>query len=186
MQPKTIDLLRCVVSLGAALVAVVVARYYIAPGVDLEGMSRGIAGPGTWPKVVLYGAAVCAALLFGRTVTALWRSGGGAALGKPRDAEDGGGTEEHDDVRLAIGIALIVAYGLAIGLIGMAWATMAFVAAWLVLGGLRRPLTVVLVSTLGTAAILYLFVKISLMPLDRGQGIFEQATIALYRILGIY
>ena len=54
------------------------------------------------------------------------------------------------------------------------------------LGRVRRPLTVVLVSTLGTAAILYLFVKVSLMPLDRGQGVFEQATIALYRILGIY
>jgi putative tricarboxylic transport membrane protein len=148
-------------------------------------MSRGIAGPGTWPKVMLYGAAVCAALIFGRSATALWRSGG-AAPGTPRNAEDGGGAAEHDDMRLAIGIGLIVAYGIAIGFIGMAWATMAFVAAWLVLGGLRRPLTVVLVSTVGTAAILYLFVKISLMPLDRGQGVFEQATIGLYRILGIY
>jgi len=186
LQPKPIDLLRSIATLGAAVAAAVVARYYIAPGVDLDGMSRGIAGPGAWPKVVLYGAAICAALIFGRNVTALWRSGGGAAPGTPRNAGDGGGAAEHDDVRVAIGIGLIVAYGLAIGFIGMAWATMAFVAAWLVLGGLRRPLTVVLVSTLGTAAILYLFVKISLMPLDRGQGVFEQATITLYRILGIY
>jgi hypothetical protein len=29
-------------------------------------------------------------------------------------------------------------------------------------------------------------VKVSLLPLDRGQGAFEQATVALYRLLGIY
>jgi len=182
---KTFDLLRCAASLGTAIAAAVVARYYIAPGVDLEGMSRGVAGPGTWPKFVLYGAAICAGLIFVRSVAALWRSGGAAAEA-PRPAEEGDGAGEHDDVRLAIAIALIVGYGLAIGLVGMAWATIAFVAAWLVLGRVRRPLTVVLVSTVGTAAILYLFVKVSMMPLDRGQGVFEQATIALYRILGIY
>jgi hypothetical protein len=54
------------------------------------------------------------------------------------------------------------------------------------LGGVRRPLTVVLVATLGTAGVLYLFVKVSVMPLDRGFGWVEQATIALYRLLGIY
>ena len=56
----------------------------------------------------------------------------------------------------------------------------------LVLGGYRRPVAVALVSTIGTLLILYLFVKASAMPLDRGKGIFEQATIVLYRLLGIY
>ena len=79
MHVKTFDLLRCAASLGAAIAAAVVARYYIAPGVDLEGMSRGVAGPGTWPKFVLYGAAICAALIFVRSVAALWGSGDAAA-----------------------------------------------------------------------------------------------------------
>jgi len=29
-------------------------------------------------------------------------------------------------------------------------------------------------------------VKVSLLPLDRGKGVFEQATVAIYRLLGIY
>jgi putative tricarboxylic transport membrane protein len=43
-----------------------------------------------------------------------------------------------------------------------------------------------LISVLGTIGILYFFVKLSAMPLDRGKGAFEQATVALYRLLGIY
>jgi putative tricarboxylic transport membrane protein len=173
--------------LGAAAAAVVVATWYIAPGVDLDAMTRGVAGPGAWPRVMLYGAAVCAILIFARNLWAAAVRGGSPRPQAPSAAGEEGASEEgYDDVRLVLGIALIAGYGVAIGMVGMAWATMAFIAGWLVLGRLRRPLTVLLVSTIGTAAILYLFVKVSLMPLDRGKGLFEQATIALYRVLGIY
>jgi putative tricarboxylic transport membrane protein len=159
--------------------AVILARYHIAPGVDLDAISRGLASPATWPKTMLYCAAACAAAIFVRTALAL-RDSAAPASG---DESSGAG---YDEAKLLPGIALLLAYGFAITQVGMAWATLAFIAAWLVLSGLRRPLTVVLVSTLGTAGILYLFVKVSLMPLDRGKGAFEQATIVLYRLLGIY
>lgn len=172
------------VPLAGALGCVGVAMWYIAPGVDLDGMTRGIAGPGTWPKVMLYGAAICAALIAVRNVVALaGKAAAPAAAAAPGEVPAEG---EYDDIRLGIGIALIAGYGAAMGFVGMPLATMLFVAGWLVLGNLRRPLTILLVSTLGTAAILYLFVKVSLMPLDRGKGVFEQVTIALYRMLGIY
>ena len=74
----------------------------------------------------------------------------------------------------------------AIPLIGIAWATPVFIAGWLLLGGVRKPLVVGLVSILGSVGTLYFFVKLSQMPLDRGKGVFEQATVALYRLLGIY
>ncbi len=48
-------------------------------------------------------------------------------------------------------MALLVAYGFGITAIGIAWATLAFLPAWLLLSGLRRPLAVTLVSVLGTA-----------------------------------
>jgi putative tricarboxylic transport membrane protein len=165
--------------LAAAAAAVFLARYHIAPGVDLDAMSRGLASPGTWPKTMLYCAAACAAVLFVRKLYLLRRPAAPGDGGEPADAG-------YDDAKLLPGIALLIAYGFGITQVGMAWATLAFIAAWLVLSGLRRPLVVVLVSTLGTAAILYLFVKVSLMPLDRGKGAFEQATIFLYRLLGIY
>jgi len=170
---------RLAAPLLAALGAVVLARYFIAPGVDLDGMARGVAGPGTWPKIMLYCAAVCAAAVFVRNLLELRQAAAAAAEAPAEESA-------YNDAKLLAGIGLLVAYGAVITLAGMAWATLAFVAAWLPLSGLRRPLAVALVSMLGTAGILYLFVKVCLMPLERGKGIFEQATIALYRVLGIY
>lgn len=166
---------RLALPLAAAAAAVVLARAFIAPGVDLEGMARGMAGPGTWPKLMLYGAAACLAAVFLRNLLAL--RGVPAAPGEE---------PVYNEARLLGGMALLVAYGFGITAIGIAWATLAFLPAWLLLSGLRRPLTVTLVSVLGTAGILYLFVKLCLMPLDRGKGVFEEATIVLYRLLGIY
>jgi putative tricarboxylic transport membrane protein len=167
--------LRVAAPLCAALAAAIVARYFIAPGVDVDGMARGLAGPATWPKTMLYCAAACAALIGLRALYSLRRQAVPAAPGSG-----------YDDAKLLAGMALLVLYGYGITQIGMAWATVAFIAAWLLISGLRRPLPVLLVSTLGTIAILYVFVKISLMPLDRGRGVFEQATILLYQLLGIF
>jgi putative tricarboxylic transport membrane protein len=164
--------------LAAAAAAWLLGRYFIAPGVD-DGMARGIVGPATWPKVMLYCAAACALALFLRGVVSVVRRS------PPASAQDDAATGYHEG-RSACAIALILAYGIAIPLIGMAWATAAFFAGWLLLGGVRRPLLLALVPIVGTVALLYLFAKVSLMPLDRGRGVFEQATVALYRVLGIY
>lgn len=149
-------------------------RWSIAPGVDVDAMARGVIGPATWPRTMLYCAAACAAAVFLREL-----------LAGARAREAGGAAEVHEG-RSLLAVALLVAYGAALPLVGIAWATAAFLAGWLVLGGVRRPLAVVLVPVLGTIAVLYLFVKVSLMPLERGKGVFEQATVALYRLLGIY
>jgi putative tricarboxylic transport membrane protein len=178
MSIKLTAALRLGLPLAAAIAAVVVARQFIAPGVDLEGMSRGLAGPGTWPKIVLYCAAACSLAVFARGLYGLRE---GVAAAAPAEEEPA-----YDDARLLSGMVLLAAYGFGITQLGMAFATLAFIACWLVLSGLRRPLAVALVSTLGTAGILYLFVKLCLMPLDRGKGMFEEATIFLYRLLGIY
>lgn len=167
-----------VAPLAAAAGAVALAQYFIAPGVDLDGMARGVAGPGTWPKAMLYGAAVWSLAIFCRNLAGLRHA-------RSRDKRDNA-EPLYDDGKLYCGIAVLVAYGAGITLVGMGWATLAFLALWLVLSGLRRPLAVLAVSTLGTAGVLYLFVKVCLMPLDRGRGVFEQATIMLYRLLGIY
>lgn len=169
---------RLAAPLAAAVAAVALARYFIAPGVDLDAMARGLAGPGTWPKLMLYCVAACSLAVFIRFLLGLRQ-----AAATEASAE---GAPAYDDTKLVAGMALLVAYGFGITLLGMAWATAAFIAAWLLLSGLRRPLAVLMVSTIGTAGILYLFVKLCLMPLDRGKGVFEQATLVLYRVLGIH
>jgi putative tricarboxylic transport membrane protein len=156
----------------------VLAAAFVAPGVDLAAMTRGVIGPATWPKAMLYCAAAAAALL---ALAKLLEARTEASLEPPAATES-----EYHEGRSLGAIALVLAYGFALPLAGIAWATLAFIVAWLLLSGVRRPLFTALVSVFGTLGVLYLFVKVSLMPLDRGAGVFEQATIVLYRLLGIY
>jgi putative tricarboxylic transport membrane protein len=172
--PKLQHGLRLAAALAATAGLWALGQWFIAPGVDVDALARGVVGPATWPRTMLYCAAACAAVLFLRQLF----SGSGA-----REAESDAGYHEG---RSLVAVAVLVAYGAALPLVGIAWATAAFLAAWLVLGGVRRPLPLILVPVLGTIAVLYLFVKVSLMPLERGKGAFEQATVALYRLLGIY
>lgn len=164
--------------LALAVAAGILAFFYIAPGVDLDAMARGVIGPATWPKAMLLCAAAAAAgLALVRLLEAL-------ALRAPAPAAAG---EAYHEPRSLAAVALLVGYVAALPLVGFAWATPAFIAGWLLLGGLRRrPLLVALTSVLGTLGVLYFFVKVSAMPLERGKGAFEAATVALYRLVGIY
>ena len=164
--------------LAAAAASAVLALYYVAPGVDLAAMTRGVIGPATWPKAMLLCAAAAAALL--GLIRQL------ELLSLRSASEPAGDQTDYHEARSIGALALLVGYGVAVPLVGIAWATPVFLAGWLLLGGLRRPLLIGLTSILGTLGILYFFVKVSLMPLDRGKGMFEQATVALYRLLGIY
>ena len=163
--------------LAGAAGATVLALFYVAPGVDLAAMARGMVGPATWPKAMLLLAAAAATLL------ALVRL---VEMLGPRKARAAASEVDYHEGRSLGALALLVAYGASIPLVGFALATPVFIAGWLLIGGLRRPVLIGLTTLLGTAGVLYFFVKLSLMPLDRGKGVFEQATVALYRLLGIY
>ena len=39
---------------------------------------------------------------------------------------------------------------------------------------------------IGSVVLMYVFVKLALMPLDRGVGVLDNFTIGLFRLLGIY
>ena len=53
------------------------------------------------------------------------------------------------------------------------------------IAGLRKKIVLFLTSSLGTIFLLYLFVKVVYLPLPKGQWLFEDTTILLYRILHI-
>ena len=175
VSPRAV--LGVVLPLAAAAGAVVLALFHVAPGIDLTAMARGIVGPATWPKAMLLAAAAAGTLL------GLLRL---LDLLVPRKALAEASETDYHEGRSFGALALLIGYGAAIPLVGFAWATPVFIAGWLLLGGLRRPLLIGLTTALGTVSVLYFFVKLSLMPLDRGKGVFEQATVALYRLLGIY
>ena len=70
--------------------------------------------------------------------------------------------------------------------IGFMLATTAFIAAFMVLAGARAPVTIAANAVVGTAVLLYTFVRLVYLPLPKGEGAFETLTIAVYRALRIF
>lgn len=150
---------------------------------DLEqarAMARGIAGPTTWPTFMLYGVAFFALIWAVQSAIRAWR-----------DAEDGGmhhvvPATHAKGARVWLGIALVMAYGFLLPVLGFPLATASYLALWLLLGGINSLTIVLPVTIVGTAVFLYTFVKLALMPLDRGYGWLGEWSVALYRLMGIY
>jgi putative tricarboxylic transport membrane protein len=156
-------------------------RYTLQNPAMAEMVGEGEAGPTFWPHVMIALVALCAALWLVRVV---WTHLRAPQVAAAADSEAG---RQPYNWRLAwVGLALVFAYGFAIQYLGFAFATLAFLVAWFVLGGVRRPVTVAPVAVLGTLALLYVFVALAQMPLDRGRGVFTAGTVELYEVLGIY
>lgn len=160
------------------LIATAILPRYTLQNRDMLAMlSEGEAGPTFWPNVMLVLVAVCAFLWLVRVV---W-----TGLRAPRDASSEPARPYNWGLAV-FGLLLVFLYGLAIQYLGFAFATLLFLVAWFVLGGVRRPVTVAPVAVLGTLALLYVFVALAHMPLDRGRGVFTAGTVELYEVLGIY
>jgi putative tricarboxylic transport membrane protein len=172
---------RIVLPLGLLVAALILPGHVLENPGMMAGMP-GALGPTAWPTAALAGLGACAALWLVLEVLTFFRSGGRAAfVAAPAEDQDA-----HDNLRAILGLALTVLYGIAIPTIGFPLATLLFVIAWSALGGVRRPVVLASVSLIGTVALLYVFVRLALMPLNRGSGIFDQLTVGLYRLLGIY
>jgi len=199
MNKPLAGLIFYVVTLTASLVLM---QFYLAPGVDVDSMARGIAGPTTWVKWMFYGTIVCALALCIRNARAHFREAPQpaepahhdphealekmAGADSYQDVLDEIFHEEYDDRMTALGIAALVGYGAAIATIGFALATVLFIIVWCLLGGMRKVTVFLPVSIIGTVSLLYLFVKLTAMPLDRGICVFDSITVAIYKLLGIF
>lgn len=173
-----------------ALGALVLSYRIVDDPQMVAAMARGFATPLTWPKLMLAATALCA---LGWTVEEAWRAFN--ALPPPdveAEAIEFGdvGFEEEDKspplLPIVLGLVLALAYAFAIPWIGFTVATVLFLVLWFVLGGIRKPVKVASVTLIGTLVVLYVFVKLALMPLDKGVGAFGDFTIALFHLLQIY
>ena len=183
-------LIRAVFAELVALVALVLGHTIVDDPQMVQGMARGLATPLTWPKLMLAGVGLCA---IGWTIAEGWKAFN--VLPPPPSAAAAAlefgdvGFDGDDDLPLLpiiLGLALAVVYAVAIPWAGFTAATVVFLLLWFLVGGIRKPLQLVSVTLIGTVVLLYVFVKLALMPLDRGQGAFGELTIALFRLLGIY
>jgi putative tricarboxylic transport membrane protein len=167
--------------LAFAVGAAVLTRFVTDRPEEAAAMARGIAGPTTWPTLMLYLVMVFAlGWAVQRVAWVLRRREQSPASALPAQAAVAGGT------RVWLGIVLVLAYGFSLPWLGFALATLLYIVLWLLLGGIRKPLQITLISGVGTLVFLYFFVKVALMPLERGVGAIGEFSVALYRLLGIY
>ncbi len=169
--------------LAFALGAALLTRFVTDRPEEAAAMARGIAGPTTWPTLMLYLVMLFALAWAVQRVAMVLRrrelSAAQIGAAAPGAAVAGG-------ARVWLGIVLVLAYGFGMPWLGFALSTLLYIVLWLLLGGIRKPLQITLVSGIGTLVFLYFFVKVALMPLDRGVGAIGEFSVGLYRVLGIY
>lgn len=88
--------------------------------------------------------------------------------------------------RVAVAIALSVAYVVGSLFLGWVLATFLLVIAFLWLAGKRNLLITVPVSLVFSLSMAYVFVKIVYISLPTGVGAFDQFTVLLFELLGVY
>lgn len=138
-------------------------------------------GPGGWPRAMLIGLFFFATLTLIHELLQLRKSIRHGLDDVIQEKESLG-----SQALAALGVAIILVYGFSIPYVGFAFATVAFIAIWCVLGKVRSLITVTLVSVLGTVVLLYMFVALAKMPLNRGIEPFNSATVSIYRLLRIF
>jgi putative tricarboxylic transport membrane protein len=137
-------------------------------------------GPGAWPGAILLALATFSAIWLGMELWGLARNRSFSSLTAPDDDEG------YDYGKALSGICLVLAFGWLLPILGFALATSVFLLVWCLYGGLRNPLVLILVPTLGTLTLLWMFMGLALMPLSRGVGPFERFSVWLLTLTGIY
>ena len=139
----------------------------------LDAQARGSLGPGFWPRLALIGLGLgCVAKL----VEEWRRTSAGRTVSPPAFSR----------AKLGAGIGAVVLYVLLAPWLGFAIVTVLFIAGFMALCGTRSLAVLAASAALGTAALLYVFVKLVYLPLPRGDGPFEAITLALYRTLHLF
>lgn len=157
------------------LLAAAVYLFVVALGFKQVG-PPGQIGPGFWPQVLCVGIGIGALVRLGQKLRSRDQRVAGDAASE---------TDEVKMPRVALGIALVVGYVVGMLFLGYILATALFLIVFIYLGGQRKWYVV----PLGIASSLlfaYVFLKVVYIALPSGVGIFDQLTVLLYELLGVY
>ena len=124
--------------------------------------------------------ALCSAIWLFSEVWLLVRGRVSTSLATPHDED------VYHYGKALTGILLVIAFGWLLPIVGFALACAGFLLVWCLYGGLRHPAVLLLVPTIGTVALLWMFMGLALMPLSRGAGVFDRFSVWLLQLLGIY
>ena len=176
----------------AVLAAAAGYLYYTATRIDYHHRA-GTLGPDIWPKALL--ALLIAICLYQIVkVLAPGRGERNAAgmlehmVEESRQAQRDSGADaarESHPWLLAGGVALTVLYVGVIQTLGFFTATVAYLAAFIAVGGYRRWAVTAAVSLGGAVVLFFFFVKVVYVSLPIGTEPFAQVTLLLMRLMGI-
>lgn len=174
------SLAKVLASMVPELVLIVVAVVLFAIASDFRSSPRpGQLGPDFWPQMLCVGIGIVALVRLVRKF--LWRK---RAAG-PVAAVEG----EDANLKLqtvALATALVVAYVLGIIFLGYLLSTALFLIAFVYLGRQRKWRIVVPLGMLSSVVFVYIFTKLAYLSLPTGVGVFDQFSVAVYRLLGLY
>jgi len=168
-----------------SLLFLLAAALYVEAGrIEAPGLQAGQLAPSFWPRAMLLGLMLGCLSKIGELAAHARRGGVDVEASGAEIPADGGLVQ---DARVVVGaILLVLGYVLASDLVGFALATFLFLVAFTYLGGWRRKVRLLLLGTVGTVSALFVFVRVVYLSLPKGQGIFEDLTIALYRLLRLF
>ena len=157
------------------LLAAAAYLFMVALGFKQVGPADQI-GPGFWPQVLCVGIGIGALVRLGQKL----RSQESRVVG---DAASEAG--ELRMPRVALGVALVVGYVVGMLFLGYILATALFLIAFIYLGG-QRKWYVIPLSVVSSLVFAYIFLKVVYIALPSGVGVFDQLSVILYQLLGIY
>ena len=140
-------------------------------------------GPDFWPKAVLVLPMATCAIEIVRVALAPAKPHGAAARAKEAHEEE---ESPRFPLLLAGGIGLTILYVPAMQLLGFFLATVAYLAAFMLVGRYRRYGVIATTSVLGSLAFVFVFMKVVYVSLPLGVGPFESVSTALMALLGIH
>jgi putative tricarboxylic transport membrane protein len=150
--------------------------------------AEGGPGPAFYPRLLIALFALCMVVRIVQEIRAIRR--GVAVVDEDEEVipEEGAELEEEavNARRVAIVIAIAVAYVVASVYLGWVIATFLVVVVFLVLAGKRNLLIVVPLAAALSIGFAYMFVKVVYLSLPTGVGFFDDVSVRLFELLGAY
>lgn len=176
------------------VLAVTSYLYVLAGRIDFAAPGGRI-GPNFWPKIILALAALTCLYEIAKNLFFTKKGEDdleGVLAIVIKDVEDKEGTDDAAEMPersypqlLWGGIALTIAYVVAIETLGFFLCTFLFLGLFMWLGRYRRPGVIVATALIGSLAFLFMFMKVVYVSLPLGTGPFAQVSYLLMKVLGI-
>jgi putative tricarboxylic transport membrane protein len=159
-------------ALPYALLLALAAWFYRLAGAIQYAHQGSNLGPDFWPRMALAAMMAICAVQAAR-ILLLGRLDDPPPIGAELDDED---EASRSNLLLAAGVALTVAYGASVTILGFLLATVLFMALFMYAGRYRAHLTIWLSSLLGSVLLVVLFQKVVYVSLPRGVPPFDRVT----------